>query len=92
MNLAFAALLTGMLGAGFVLGLAFFAALWWTSRRLVNGGGVLLVVACHLARFAVLAGALMLAALQGAWPLLAMTAGFTLARAATLRRFRSARP
>ncbi len=86
------ALPAGMLGLGFLLGLLFFGALWWATRRLVGGGSLLPVIACHLLRFALLGGALVWAARLGAWPLLAMAAGITLARMATLRRFRSAPP
>jgi len=82
--------LGGMAGLGFVVGLVFFGLLWWTTRRLIGGGGVLLTLASHLGRFALLVGALVWAAGLGAWPLLAMAAGITLARVATLRRFGSA--
>ncbi|MDB5415043.1 MAG: hypothetical protein JWR10_3378 [Rubritepida sp.] len=81
-----------LLGLGVLLGLVFFRALWWITRRLLGGGGVLLVLACHLGRFALLGGALVWAARQGTWPLLAMAAGITLARVATLRQFRNAPP
>lgn len=82
--------LAGLLGLGFLLGLLFFRALWWTTRRLAGGGAVLLVLACQLGRFALLGVALLWAARLGVWPLLAMAAGITLARMATLRQFRSA--
>lgn len=82
--------IVGMLVLGFLLGVAFFRALWWITRRLLSGGGVLLVLACHLGRFALLAGVLVWAARLGIGPLLAMAVGITLARVVTLRRIRSA--
>lgn len=74
---------------GFLTGLIFFRALWWTTRRLLGGQGVLLMLACHLGRFALLGGGLVWAARLGTWPLLAMVCGITLARVVTLRQFRS---
>lgn len=82
-------ILAGLLGLGFLLGLVFFGALWWITHQLLGGGGVLLVLACHLGRFALLTGALVWAARQGPWPLLAVACGIALARMATLRRIRS---
>ena len=77
-----------LLCLGFLLGLVFFRALWWTTRRLVSGGGVLLALGCHLGRFVLLAVALVWAARLGVGPLLAMASGITLARVATLRQLR----
>jgi F1F0 ATPase subunit 2 len=84
--------LAGLLGLGFLLGLVFFGALWWITHQLLSDGGVLLVLACHLGRFVLLGGALVWAARQGIWPLLAMACGITLARAVTLRQIRSTAP
>lgn len=78
-----------VVGLGFLVGLIFFRALWWTTRRLLGGKGILLVVACHIGRFALLGSGLVWAARLGIWPLLAMACGITLARVVTLRGFRS---
>lgn len=77
------------LGFGFLLGWVFFRALWWTTRRMLGGGGGALLLACHVGRIALLAAGLLWAARLGAWPLLAMAGGITLARVATLRRIRN---
>ena len=76
------------LGLGLLLGWVFFGGLWWTTRRMLGGGGLPLLLACHVGRFVLLAGGLVWAARLGAWPLLTMAAGITLARVATLRRIR----
>mgnify|MGYP000658954515 CR=1 FL=1 len=81
--------LAGLVGLGFLVGLLFFGALWWTTRRLIGGGGAIRLLACHLGRFALLFGALVWAAGLGAWPLLAMAAGIIFARVATVRQLGS---
>ncbi|NKC33606.1 N-ATPase subunit AtpR [Falsiroseomonas selenitidurans] len=77
------------LGLGLLLGWVFFGALWWTTRRMLGGGAVSLLLVCHVGRFALLAGGLVWAARLGVWPLLAMACGITLARLAMMRGIRS---
>lgn len=86
------ATLLGLLVLGVLLGLVFFQSLWWITLRLLGGGSARLMLACHLGRFALLGGALVWAARQGIGPLLAMAAGITLARMATLHRSRGTPP
>ncbi len=70
--------------AGFVLGGASFASLRLNTSLYV-GGGLWRPIALHVARLAVIAGALVWTALQGAGPLLAAAAGLTLARPIAVR-------
>jgi hypothetical protein len=71
--------------AGFILGLAYFAAVQRTALLFVAGGGWLAPVALTLGRIAAAVLFLALAARLGAAPLLAGFAGFLLARAIALR-------
>jgi hypothetical protein len=71
--------------AGFILGLAYFAAVQRTALLFVAGRGWLAPVALTLARIAAAVLFLALAARLGAAPLLAGFAGFLLARAVALR-------
>lgn len=72
-------------GAGVGLGLMYFQGLWWQSRLLAGGraGRALLLTT---GRLVLLGGALALAVRAGALPLLAMTLGILVARAAVMRR------
>ena len=70
--------------AGFALGGASFASLRLTTSLYVEGG-LWRPIALHLARLAIVAGALVLTALQGAGPLLAVAGGLTLARPIAVR-------
>ncbi len=56
-----------------------------SARLLASGGRARTAVALMAGRFAVLGGVLTLASLRGAAPLLAVTLGVLLARAAVLR-------
>ena len=73
-------------GAG---GWLFFASLRRTVDLWLSGGAATRALALHLGRFVVLGAVLAGAALAGALPLLAATAGVLLARALVLRRARS---
>lgn len=70
--------------AGFVLGAASFASLRLNASLYV-GSGLWRPILLHLARLAVVAGALVWTAFQGAGPLLAAAAGLTLARPIAVR-------
>ncbi|WP_168220421.1 ATP synthase subunit I [Azospirillum thermophilum] len=82
--LLLALFLAGALG-GALLAVAFFRGLA-LELRLVTGGAALRGVALHVARFALAAGVLAAAALQGAAALLGALAGFELARRVLLAR------
>jgi len=70
--------------AGLVLGAASFASLRLNASLYV-AGGLWRPILLHLARLAVIAGALVWTAFQGAGPLLAAAAGLTLARPIAVR-------
>jgi N-ATPase, AtpR subunit len=73
-------------GAGVLIGAAYFLTLRWTIQILALGQAALLGIGLQLARFAVLALALVLIARGfGAVSLVAVTAGILAARAAVLR-------
>jgi hypothetical protein len=74
---------------GFILGLASFTALR-ANAGLYLAGGLWRPIGLHLARLAVLAGALILVARQGAGPLLAAAAGLLVARHLVVHRARAA--
>lgn len=80
--------LAGFLAAGFALGLLYFADLWWTVRLFTASGQVPAVIALTIGRFALLGGALVLASLNGAWPLLLVAFGILAGRFAVMRRVR----
>lgn len=71
---------------GFVLGLAYFAALHRTAVLFATGGGWLGLSALTIGRIAAATILLTLAAMLGAAPLIATFLGFLLARAVALRR------
>ena len=78
--------LAGHFVAGALLSTLYFTSLWWNARRLASGGGVLTTVTLMLARFALLAGLLVLASFEGALPLLTMALGVLIARPAVMAR------
>ena len=78
------------LAAGICLGLLYFGGLWWNARLLAEPGRVRLAITIIATRFAMLGGALALAALHGARPLLAMAAGILVARMLVMHRVRAA--
>jgi hypothetical protein len=78
------------LAAGFALRTAYFVNVRWTSDRLAAGLGAAATIAVILCRFVLLAGALALAAWEGALPLLLTALGLFIARALVMRVSRMA--
>ena len=76
--------------AGICLGLLYFSGLWWNAQLLAEPGRMRMAIAIMATRFALLSGALALAAVQGARPLLAMAAGILVARVLVMHRVRAA--
>lgn len=74
--------------AGTGLGLLYFGSLWWNAQLFERSGRLGTVLALVAARFALLAGALILVSLEGAMPLLVTALGVFIARIAVLRRTR----
>lgn len=77
--------------AGLVLGAAFFSLLG-LNVRLYGSRRWPVAMVLHLARWALLALALLVAARAGALPLLAMALGVLIARTVLVRRAREERP
>jgi F1F0 ATPase subunit 2 len=77
---------------GFGLGILYFRSLWWSARRFAERGSLAAVIALMAGRFAVIGGALALASLEGALPLLTMALGVIVARFAVLKGVREAAP
>jgi F1F0 ATPase subunit 2 len=75
---------------GLALGLLYFGGLWWNAHLLAQPGRMRMALAIMTARFAMLGGALSLAAGQGARPLLTMACGVLLARCLVMHRLRVA--
>jgi len=84
-------LLANLLG-GLLLGWLYFGLIWRSARLFAQGGGLRLLLLTGLGRLAALALALLLAALEGALPLLVVAAGMLIARALYLRRVRRQAP
>ncbi len=81
-----AVLLAGCGLAGLVLGIGYFAGLWWTVRRAVGSRRPAAWFAASFVLRALLAGAVFwLVARHGAAALVSSLAGFVLARVATTR-------
>ena len=80
------------LAAGVMLGVLYFRALWWNTRRFALGGRVTTTIALMIGRLGLLGGVLTLASLEGALPLLVMALGILIARSAVMRRVREAAP
>ena len=76
------------LGSGIVLGLLYFRALLWNAESFASDGASLPGVALLVGRFGMLGFLLLLAALQGALPLLVSTLGLLIGRALLMRRVR----
>ena len=79
-------ILAACLVAGIGLGTVYFRTLWWTTRRFGAEGRVTTAIALIAGRFIVLGGALILASLAGAAPLLTMALGILVARFVVVRR------
>jgi hypothetical protein len=82
------ALASACAAAGFVFGLAYFAALRRTTHLFSSGGGYVVPVALTVGRFAGAVVLFGLAARLGALPLLAAFLGFLLARTVAVRASR----
>lgn len=80
------------LGAGAALGALYFRNVWWTTSRFAGGGRLTTTIAAMAGRFVLLGGALTLASLEGALPLLVMALGVLVARAAVMRSVGRAAP
>jgi F1F0 ATPase subunit 2 len=78
--------------AGIAAGTLYFVCLWWNARRFAERGGALSSILLLLGRILLLGCLLMLAARQGAMPLLLMALGVFIARFAVMRRLRVAVP
>lgn len=91
-SLVFLAVVGAHLAVGIALGLLNFHALWWDARRLASGHRVGTTVSLMLGRVLLLGGALTLASLEGALPLLTLAAGILTARFVVLRGLREATP
>ncbi len=90
---AMALSLAAHLAAGIGFGVLYFRGLWWNTRRFTQGGErVTTTIALMLGRFALLGGALTLASLEGALPLLVMALGILIARSVVIRKVREAAP
>ena len=85
-------ILAACLVAGIGLGALYFRTLWWTARRFGADGRVTTVIALTAGRFATLGGALVLASLAGAAPLLTIALGILVARFAVVRGVRAVAP
>lgn len=80
------------LALGGAVGALYFRSLWWTTRRFGADGRATVAVALMVGRFVLLGGALFLASLAGAGPLLTMALGILVARSVVVRRVRAAAP
>jgi N-ATPase, AtpR subunit len=67
--------LAAYLAAGVVLGVLHFSSLWQIVRLFAGGGRLLIVICLTVGRFVLLGGALALASLEGAMPLLLVAVG-----------------
>jgi len=83
--------LAGFLLSGFLVGMLHFTLLRWNATLFLRRGATLATVALTLARLAATGGALFLAVLHGALPLLAAAFGVVLARP-LMRRVLTGRP
>jgi F1F0 ATPase subunit 2 len=75
---------------GIGAGVLYFAGLWWNARLFAEGGKTRTMILIMIGRFALLAGLLTLASLQGAMPLLTMALGVFVARVAVMRGVQAA--
>ena len=74
--------------AGIGLGACYFGGLWWNAC-LFAGARLAAAISLMIGRFALLAGFLTLASLQGALPLLLTALGVLVARPLVLRRIKA---
>ena len=85
-----------VLAAHFVVGVGvgacYFGGLWWNACLFANGAHLVAAIGLIAGRFAVLAGFLTLASLEGALPLLLMALGIVTARPLALRRVKATAP
>ena len=84
--------LAAHLAAGIGLGVAYFSAVWWTTRLFATGGSAWTAIALIAGRLILLGGLLTLASIEGALPLLAMALGVLIARPFVMWRHREAAP
>jgi hypothetical protein len=84
--------LAAYLGVGYGVGVLYFRSIWWNARRFAGRGGLVAIIALMIGRFAVIAGVLALASLEGALPLLVMALGVIVARFAVMNGVRAAVP
>ncbi|MGD0635850.1 MAG: ATP synthase subunit I [Beijerinckiaceae bacterium] len=82
--------LVAYFAAGVGLGAVYFNAIWWNARLFARSGLGVAAIALVIGRFVLLGGALVLASLQGAAPLLAMALGVLAIRPVIMRRHRAA--
>lgn len=74
------------LAVGFLAGLGYFYAIWWSARALLSGRhGAALTIFLSISRLALLAGLLILAAHAGAIALLLTALGLLAARFVVIR-------
>jgi hypothetical protein len=78
----------GFLALGFAAGALHFALLRWNVALFAARGALGRALALAALRLGVTGAVLLLAVLQGAWPLLLVAAGMVLARPAMLRVLR----
>ena len=74
-------------GAG--LGALYFTGVWWNARLFAGGTSLTAAIGLVAGRFALLAGFLTLASLEGALPLLVMALGVLAARPVIMRRVKA---
>jgi F1F0 ATPase subunit 2 len=84
--------LSAHLVVGIGLGVLYFRGLWWNAHLFVEGGRIRTMIILMIGRFALLAGLLTLASLEGALPLLMMALGVLVARHRVMSRIRIAAP
>ncbi len=81
--------LAAHLAFGLGLGAFYFAGLWWNARLFADGAPLAAAIGLVIGRFALLAGFLTLASLEGALPLLLMALGVLVARPLVVRRVKA---
>ena len=86
------AVLAAHFAAGVGLGACYFGGLWWNARLFANGARLVAAIGLIVGRFALLAGFLTLASLEGALPLLLMALGVVTVRPLVMRRVKATAP
>lgn len=74
---------------GVGLGAFYFAGVWWNARLFADGAPLAAAIGLVIGRFALLAGFLTLASLEGALPLLLTALGVLAARPLVMRRVKA---